>query len=203
MKSREKNTGRVRERRKVMEYKSFYDSPVGRIVMVSDGNSLSYLGFEEQRFVNPLLPSLAERQDLPVISMAKEWLDIYFSGKDPGFSVPLSLTGTSFQKTVWEILLTIPFGTTVSYSDVASLAARRLSKDRMSCRAAGSAVGHNPVSIIVPCHRVVGKNGSLTGYGGGLARKIMLLETEGIDTSVFSMPQHFHAFNQIARDLMH
>ena len=203
MKSRGKNTGRVRERRKVMEYKSFYDSPVGRIVMVSDGNSLSYLGFEEQRFVNPLLPSLAERQDLPVISMAKEWLDIYFGGKDPGFSVPLSLTGTSFQKTVWEILLTIPFGTTVSYSDVASLAARRLSKDRMSCRAAGSAVGHNPVSIIVPCHRVVGKNGSLTGYGGGLARKIMLLETEGIDTSVFSMPQHFHAFNLIARDLMH
>ena len=175
-----------------MEYKSFYDSPVGRIVMVSDGNALSYLGFDEQRFENPVLPSLAEKEDLSAVSLAKKWLDIYFSGKD-----------TTFQKTVWEILLTIPFGTTVSYSYVASLAAERLSKDRMSCRAAGSAVGHNPVSVIVPCHRVVGKDGSLTGYGGGLARKIILLETEGIDTSAFSMPRHFYAFNHIADDLMH
>ena len=186
-----------------MEYKSFYDSPVGRIVMVSDGNALSYLGFEDQRFENPVLPSLVEKEDMPAVFLARKWLDIYFSGRDPGFRVPLSLKGTTFQKTVWEILLTIPFGTTVSYSYVASLAAERLSKDRMSCRAAGSAVGHNPVSIIVPCHRVVGKNGSLTGYGGGLARKMMLLETEGIDTSVFSMPRHFRAFNHIADDLMH
>ena len=96
MKSRGENIGRAQERRRLMEYKSFYDSPVGRIVMISDGNALSYLGFEDQRFENPVLPSLVEKEDMPAVFLARKWLDIYFSGRDPGFRVPLSLTGSTF-----------------------------------------------------------------------------------------------------------
>ena len=161
-----------------MTYTHHYESPLGGITLAGGGSALSGLWFDGQAFFPDLPPALYPERDLPVFEQADRWLDLYFSGKDPGFRPPLSLKGTAFRRTVWEILLTVPYGRTVTYGEIAEAAARKTGLARMSSRAVGGAVGHNPVSLIIPCHRVIGADGRLTGYAGGLRRKQWLLDLE-------------------------
>lgn len=161
-----------------MTYTHHYESPLGWMTMAGDKSALSGLWFDGQAFFPDLSPALYTEQDLPVFEQADRWLDLYFSGKDPGFRPPLGLKGTAFRRTVWEILLTVPYGRTVTYGEIAEAAARKTGRARISARAVGGAVGHNPVSLIVPCHRVIGADGRLTGYAGGIRRKQWLLERE-------------------------
>lgn len=155
-----------------------YESPLGGITLGSDGKALTGLWFDGQEHYAVTLQSQAEHRRLPVFDETCRWLDIYFSGRAPDFTPELVLHGTPFRKAVWDILLTIPFGKTMSYGEIAERFAHQRGISRMSAQAVGGAVGHNPVSIIVPCHRVVGADGSLTGYAGGLERKARLLEIE-------------------------
>ena len=155
-----------------------YASPLGGITLSSDGGALTGLCFDGQlRFAAP--PAASPAEDVaPVFRQAISWLELYFGGRDPGFTPPLRLRATPFRLAVWQILLDIPYGQTSSYGDVAAAVARRMGLPRMSARAIGGAVGHNPVALIIPCHRVIGADGSLTGYAGGVARKRRLLELE-------------------------
>ena len=151
-------------------------SPLGEILLVSDGEALCGLYFEGQKYY-PAALETAERAKLAVFERARAWLESYFAGERPEIEVPLRLEGTAFRRAVWERLRAIPRGETVSYGELAA----ELARDRgrpCSARAVGAAVGRNPVSILVPCHRVVGADGSLTGYAGGLERKRKLLEIE-------------------------
>ncbi len=161
-----------------MDFTCHYDSPLGGITLACDGNALTGLWFDGQRHFAAGMAAPREGRELPVFADARRWLDLYFSGKDPGFIPRLNLRATPFREKVWEILLEIPYGRTVTYGEIAAQAAKRRGLPRMSARAAGGAVGHNPVSLIVPCHRVVGANGRLTGYAGGTERKAILLEME-------------------------
>ena len=154
-----------------------YLSPLGEIILASDGEALTGLWFAGQKYEGATLAPEHEEKDLPVFDETRRWLDVYFAGKDPGFPPPLRLRGTDFRKTVWEILLTIPYGETTTYGEIAAQIARETGGS-VSARAVGGAVGHNPVSLIVPCHRVVGADGSLTGYAGGIDRKKALLALE-------------------------
>lgn len=128
--------------------------------------------------------------DDKILGDTKKWLDLYFSGEEPNFTPKLKLEGTEFRREVWKILLEIPYGETLSYKGIAEKLIASGKYERMSSQAVGGAVGHNPISIIIPCHRVVGTSGSLTGYAGGLARKVKLLELEGIDVNKFFMPKN-------------
>ena len=157
-----------------MEYIKLYDSPVGKLTLVSDGESLTELRFEKAETKT----GLETKKRLPVFTEAVRWLDVYFNGKDPGFIPQLNPQGSPFRLAVWEILLSIPYGQTVSYGEIAEEMARKMGKHRMSAQAVGGAVGHNPIALIIPCHRVIGSDGSLVGYGGGLERKLRLLQLE-------------------------
>ncbi len=161
-----------------MDYIYKIPSPVGQLTMASDGQKLTGLWLEGQKYYAATLENQAETQKLPVFDLAKEWLDVYFAGKKPDFSVPLAPRGSTFRQAVWEILCTIPYGTVVTYGSIAQQLSDMESEGHTSARAVGGAVGHNPISIIVPCHRVVGANGSLTGYAGGIDKKIQLLKLE-------------------------
>ncbi len=158
-----------------MKYKSLYRSPLGKLLLIADETHLTGLRLGYQ---------LAEMQidvsedESPVLEQAKKWLDIYFSGREPDFMPPLRLAGSDFQMAVWQILCTIPYGETVTYGEIAEQIARQRGITRMSAQSVGGAVGRNPVSIMVPCHRVIGANGNLTGYAGGLDKKIALLQLE-------------------------
>ncbi len=163
-----------------MQYTNRYSSPLGSMMLASDGQALTGLWFEGQKYFAYHLGREHTERELPVFGQAKQWLGIYFSGKEPGFQVPLHFTGTAFQNEVWEILCGIPYGRTVTYGGIAKQLAERKGTGRVSARSVGGAVGHNPISILVPCHRVIGANGSLTGYAGGMARKQALLELENI-----------------------
>ena len=167
-----------------MEYTAHYESPLGGITLSSDGEVLLGLWFDGQKFFAATLAPDYEERALPVFDLAKRWLEVYFSGRDPGFTPPLRMNGTAFRRAVWEILLAIPFGRTMTYGEIAAELARREGVARMSAQAVGGAVGHNPISLIVPCHRVIGADGSLTGYGGGLERKRRLLALEGADAEL-------------------
>ncbi|MDE6742585.1 MAG: methylated-DNA--[protein]-cysteine S-methyltransferase [Lachnospiraceae bacterium] len=161
-----------------MQYTGKYKSPFGSILLAADETGLTGLWFEGQKyFADTLDPQNAEKE-LPVLIQARQWLDIYFSGKEPEFQVPLHVTGSKFQQKVWAILSAIPYGQTITYGAVAKQIAVTDGVERVSAQAVGGAVGHNPVSIIIPCHRVVGSNGSLTGYAGGLEKKAALLKLE-------------------------
>ena len=162
-----------------MEYLKFVSSPLGRILLSSNGDALTGLWFEGQKYYGANLPALCAERQVPVFEQAEAWLAVYFGGNAPDFTPPLSPRGTSFQKEVWELLLTVPFGRTVTYGNIAAVLARRRGLLHFSAQAVGSAVGHNPVSLIIPCHRVVGADGSLTGYAGGLEKKERLLAMEG------------------------
>lgn len=157
-------------------FTSHYDSPLGRITMASNDNALTALWFDGTRSEAYFADEMSTTKMLPVFNETCRWLDLYFDGKKPDFIPQLAPKGTPFRQRVWDILLTIPYGKTVSYGDIA----RRISPT-MSAQAIGGAVGHNPIGIIIPCHRVIGSDGSLTGYGGGLERKRWLLELEGLD----------------------
>ena len=165
-----------------MNYTSHYDSPLGGITLASDGKALIGLWFDEEKYFGDTLGSVYETKDLPVFAKAREWLDIYFSGRDPGFTPPLAMLTTPFRKAVWEIMLTIPFGQTMTYGQIAEMIAKQRGIPQMSAQAVGGAVGHNSISLIIPCHRVVGTNGSLTGYSGGIDKKVQLLQMEGVET---------------------
>ena len=171
------------------EYISHYESPLGGVTLAADGAALTGLWFDGQRHFAEILAPVREERPLPVFDEAKRWLDVYFRGKAPGFTPPLNLKGSPFRMAVWEILLTIPFGKTMTYGEIAHILAAQNGLRRMSAQAVGGAVGHNPVSLIIPCHRVIGVNGNLTGYGGGLERKVRLLELEGVDLTPLFLPK--------------
>ena len=162
-----------------MIYISKYSSPIGEITMSSDGEGLTGLWFDGQKYFgnNSDIDNSAEKE-LSVFEATKKWLDIYFSGNVPDFTPKLKLNGTDFQFEVWNILLKIPYGKMITYKDIAEILAQQKEIGRMSAQAVGGAVGHNPIGIIVPCHRVIGSNGSLTGYAGGLDKKEYLLKLE-------------------------
>lgn len=166
-----------------MEYIYNYNSPLGRIMLASNGDALTGAWFQGQKYFARTLAPLHEERQLPVFAEAVRWLDIYFGGKEPDFTPPLELKANPFRKAVWEILLTIPYGQTMTYGDIARIIAKQMGLPKMSAQAVGGAVGHNPVSVIVPCHRVVGADGSLTGYAGGIDRKIKLLSFEQRDAA--------------------
>lgn len=172
-----------------MIYVSYYKSPIGNITMASDGESLCGLWFDGQKYFASTVKGETEDKLLPVFEQTKEWLDIYFSGNEPDFTPKLSLDGSKFRKAVWDILLTIPYGSVMTYGEIAKILAKQRGILRMSAQAVGGAVGHNPVSIIVPCHRVVGTNGNLTGYAGGIDKKISLLKLEKTDMSKIFIPK--------------
>lgn len=161
-----------------MYYIQEYNSPLGSITIASDEASVTGIWFENSRFFSTALSGKYINQATDATEQAVRWLDIYFHNKIPDFTPPLLLKGTDFRMTVWKMLLDIPYGETVSYGDIAKAIAKRRGIEKMSAQAVGNAVGHNPISIIVPCHRVVGSKGSLTGYGGGIERKKALLDIE-------------------------
>jgi methylated-DNA-[protein]-cysteine S-methyltransferase len=171
-----------------MEYTSHYDSPLGGITLASDGAALVGLWFDGQKHFADTLAPLHEEKPLPAFDAAKRWLDVYFGGHAPGFTPSLHMKTTPFRRAVWEIMLSIPFGGTMTYGEIAQILARKTGR-RMSAQAVGGAVGHNAISLIVPCHRVIGSNGSLTGYAGGLDRKMRLLAMEGIDMHGIFLPK--------------
>ena len=161
-----------------MQYISYYDSPIGRLLLAADDIGLTGLWMEDQKYFARGLDEERQEGDTPVLTQAKAWLDVYFSGREPEREIPLHLRGSEFQLAVWRILRAIPYGKTMTYGQIAGQLAAERGLSRMSAQAVGGAVGHNPVSIIVPCHRVVGADGSLTGYAGGIQRKTWLLELE-------------------------
>ena len=172
-----------------MDYIHHIDSPLGGITVASDGEALVGLWFDGQKYYAGTLDRAHEEKALPVFDEADRWLDVYFSGKDPDFTPKLCMRAGRFRKTIWEILLTIPYGQTMTYGQIAEQAAGRLGLARMSPQAVGGAVGHNALSLIIPCHRVVGADGSLTGYAGGLDRKLRLLQLERADMDGLFLPK--------------
>ena len=155
-----------------MNYIQKYNSPLGKIILTSNGENLTGLYFDGQKYFN----GYGTEKNLSIFEQTKNWLDIYFCGNAPNFTPPLNFQGTEFQKKVWQILLKIPFGETKTYGEIAKML-------KTSARAVGNAVAHNPISLIVPCHRVIGFNGNLTGYAGGLDKKIKLLELENFESA--------------------
>ena len=173
-----------------MQYISHYHSPLGGILLAADEIGLAGLWFEGQKYFALYLDKEHEERELPVFEQAGRWLDIYFSGREPDFQVPLHFTGTDFQNEVWDILYTIPYGQTMTYGEIARRLAEKRGLKRMSAQAVGGAVGRNEISVIVPCHRVVGTSGSLTGYAGGIDKKIALLKLEGAFQEQYFVPRH-------------
>lgn len=161
-----------------MVYTSKYSSPLGEILLAADEVGLTGLWFEGQKYFANTLPDERITQETSILTEAKKWLDVYFSGNEPDFTPPLHPTGSAFRHEIWKILLQIPYGQTITYGEIARQMSESKGISHMSAQAVGGAVGHNQISIIIPCHRVVGANGSLTGYAGGIDRKISLLELE-------------------------
>ncbi len=161
-----------------MYYCAHYHSPLGEITLASNGTALTGLWFDGQKYFGASLPADTPVSDLPVFRQTVEWLDVYFGGRKPEGAPAVHLCGSPFQLAVWTILQSIPYGETRTYKEIAADVARRRGLKSMSAQAAGGAVGRNPVSLIIPCHRVLGSNGSLTGYAGGIGRKACLLELE-------------------------
>ncbi|MCI5699659.1 MAG: methylated-DNA--[protein]-cysteine S-methyltransferase [Lachnospiraceae bacterium] len=173
-----------------MYYQSDYDSAVGKITMASNGESLVGLWIEGQKyFCDSVREPMQVHHALPVFEATKKWLDRYFAGQRPVITdLPLAPSGSVFRQMVWKILCEIPYGETTTYGEIAKKMAILTGRKTMSAQAVGGAVSHNPISIVIPCHRVVGSGGSLTGYAGGIDKKIQLLQIEGVDTTKFSMP---------------
>ena len=161
-----------------MDYTWHYDSPLGGMTLASDGEALVGLWFDGQKYFADALDAEHQEEMLPVFDDTCRWLDIYFSGKNPDFTPKLNMRTSAFRKRVWEIMLTIPFGQTMTYGEIAAQIAKEKGLKKMSAQAVGGAVGHNSISLIIPCHRVVGTNGSLTGYAGGIDKKVRLLQME-------------------------
>ena len=171
-----------------MIYTNSYESPLGSMLLAGDDEGLTGLWFTEgSRYSGLGLKKDAVPRETDYFDQTKQWLDIYFTGRDPGFFPRIHLVGSDFRNHVGEIMCGIPFGKTVTYGWIAGQIAKERGLERMSAQAVGGAVGHNPICIIVPCHRVIGANGSLTGYGGGIMRKKALLELEGFDVKLINL----------------
>lgn len=168
-----------------MTFTQHYDSPLGSILLTADEMGLTGLWFDGQKHFARGLPAQHTEQETPVLSEAKRWLDVYFTGREPDFPPALHPIGSAFRRRVWDLLLRVPYGQTVTYGQLAA----QQSLSHMSAQAVGGAVGHNAISIIIPCHRVVGAGGSLTGYAGGIDRKVQLLTLEHADMSGFFVPK--------------
>ena len=174
-----------------MVYCTTHPSPVGRITLACDDDAIVGLWMEGQKYI---LGSIAEpmipKDDCPLLTAAKQWLDRYFSGEKPAADeLALRPIGGEFRQEVWAMLRQIPYGEVITYAEIAKKIAHRQGRKSMSAQAVGGAVGHNPISILIPCHRVVGSNGCLTGYAGGLEAKKKLLELEGVDQSKLFWPK--------------
>ena len=167
-----------------------YDSPLGGILLAADEIGLVGLCFDGEKYFGDTLYEQTEEKELPVFDLTKQWLDIYFSGNEPDFMPPIKEYGSEFRLTVWEELKKIPYGNTVTYGDIG----KNRGIEKMSSQAVGGAVGHNSISIIIPCHRVIGAKGNLTGYAGGIDKKIKLLELEGIDVNKFFISKSKNSF---------
>lgn len=170
------------------QYTKEYHSPIGTVTMASDGQNITGVWMQGQKYFAATLGDHVPETSLPVFGLAEEWLERYFRGEQPEITLPLAPQGNEFRKSVWKILCDIPYGEVITYGQIAKLMAAQLGKTTMSAQAVGGAVGHNPISIIVPCHRVVGSNGSLTGYAGGIERKIKLLQLEKVNMDRLSIP---------------
>lgn len=166
-----------------MVYTSRYASPIGTLLLAERDGKLIGVWMEGQKyFCSSLREQMRESENSKVLRQAKQWLDRYFAGEKPAIrELPLAPAGSNFQKEVFGILCGIPYGETTTYGEISRELAARRGIARMSAQAVGGAVGHNPLSVIIPCHRVVGSNGNLTGYAGGLQKKIWLLTHEGVD----------------------
>ena len=163
--------------------------PARGVLLAADETGLTGAWFEGQKYFARTLTGERIERETSVLAEAKRWLDRYFSGEAPDRLPPLHPQGSDFQKAVWELLVRIPYGRTMTYGELAAALAVQQGRDRMSAQAVGGAVGHNPISVIVPCHRVVGASGSLTGYAGGVGRKMELLALEGADMSHLFVPK--------------
>lgn len=162
-----------------MFYSMQYKTPIGNCLLVSDEENLVGLWFEGQKYYCPMKESIKAGQQMEVLRQTKEWLDLYFSGEKPCISkLKIKPDGSEFRQDVWDVLCEIPYGEVVTYGEIAKIIAKKYHRETMSAQAVGGAVGHNPISIIIPCHRVVGSNGNLTGYAGGLQKKKWLLKHE-------------------------
>ena len=172
-------------------YKTTMESPLGKITLGSDGENLVGLWTEGQRYFGDTVPNeMLINDSLSVFTVTKDWLNRYFDGKKPHISqLPLSPTGSEFRRNVWKMLTEIPYGEVITYGELARKIAVQRGSGRMSAQAVGGAVGHNPISIIIPCHRVVGANGNLTGFSGGIQMKLQLLHHEGVDVNRFYIPR--------------
>ncbi len=171
-----------------MQYTTHYDSPLGGILLAADHEGLTGLWFDGEKYYADHLDPEHQAGNLPALDDARRWLDIYFTGREPDFMPPVHMIGSAFQMEVWNILRQIPYGQTTTYGWITKQIAARRGLARMSAQAVGGAVGHNEISIIVPCHRVVGSGGSLTGYAGGVDKKNALLQLEGVDMTGFTIP---------------
>lgn len=163
-----------------MHFIHHYQSPLGGITTASDGKALIGLWFDEQKYFADIIDKNALEKSLPVFNQTDKWLDIYFSGKEPDFTPPIKIITTPFRQIVTKIMLTIPFGKTMTYGEIAQKIAAIKGIKKMSAQAVGRAVGHNPISLIIPCHRVIGAQGNLTGYAAGIDKKLKLLQLENI-----------------------
>jgi O-6-methylguanine DNA methyltransferase len=174
-----------------MYFKTIVSSPVGELTLASDGENLIGLWLEGQKYHGGKIANQwEEKNDLAIFKVTEKWLKDYFSNENPNIKgLPLAPQGSEFQKEVWSILCDIPYGEVISYGEIAKEIAKKQGKTQMSAQAVGGAVGHNPISIIIPCHRVVGSNGSLTGYAGGIEKKTFLLEFEGVDITKLWKPK--------------
>jgi methylated-DNA-[protein]-cysteine S-methyltransferase len=169
---------------------SIYDSPIGKYTLVSSGDNLAGIWMVGQKYEDAMPTKITEKNDLPILNTTKTSLDRYFAGEKPNISeLPLAPAGSEFRLAILDILCQIPYGEVVTYGDIAKKMAIKMNKKTMSSQAVGGAVGHNPISIIIPCHRVMGANGNLTGYAGGIDIKIKLLKLEGVDMSEMFVPK--------------
>lgn len=173
-----------------MIYTSTYKSPIGNLLIASKDNKLVGLWMENQKYyLSNFKEEIVETENLEILVKTKKWLDRYFNGEKPNINeLEISPIGSEFRKNVWEILKNIPYGEVITYNDIAKELAKQKGIKKMSAQAVGGAVGHNPISIIIPCHRVVGTNGSLTGYAGGIKKKIYLLEHEKVNMDKLFVP---------------
>lgn len=171
-----------------MIYTQHYESPLGGILLAADETGLTGLWFDGEKYYADNLAAEHEARDTQALGAAKRWLDVYFAGKEPDFLPPLHPIGSAFRQEVWQFLLEIPYGQTTTYGALARRLAERRGLRHMSAQAVGGAVGHNEISILIPCHRVVGTSGSLTGYAGGIDKKLSLLRLEQADLSGFFVP---------------
>ena len=181
-----------------MVYICKYKSPLGDVLLAADEIGLTGLWFEGQNYFADTLPDEHIQQETEILTETKKWLDMYFAGEEPKFTPHLHPAGSEFRQAVWKILLQVPYGQTISYGEIARKMAEMKKISHMSAQAVGGAVGHNEIAIIIPCHRVVGANGNLTGYAGGIDKKISLLELEHADMRRLFLPQKVTAGEMVS-----